>query len=78
MKGENTMLTIWAVFCGDKAKEDFDNEDYVCFFDEDKQAALRLADLMEVEVDEWTIPYRDLHELRFFDEWATILLSAAK
>ena len=33
---------------------------------------------MEVEVDEWTIPYRDLHELRFFDEWATILLSAAK
>ena len=77
LKGEIIMLTIWAVFCGNKDKDDAENDDFVCFYDEDKKAALRLAELIGEEVEEWTIPYRDLHELRFCDEWELILLSAS-
>lgn len=70
------MNTIWAVFCGDKIKEEFDNEGYICFYSDERELAERLADIVGEEVEEWTVPYRDFGELHFRDELTVVLLSA--
>ena len=64
------MWTIWAVCDGElEYVDEHTGEEhwhYVCFWPEDKALAEKFAEEHDEEVEEWTIPSRDLHELDFW------------
>lgn len=59
------MYTVWAVYTGEKDKYESDNSDWVCFYDTEKEAAIKFADSVNSEVEEWTMFWYDIRECNF-------------
>jgi len=53
------MLTVYAV--------EIAPDEFVCFYRDEFKDATNYAKAKHTEVVEWTVSYRDLHELNFYN-----------